>query len=74
MGCNNCPDNKESVGLGDSIAKAIQSATFGAIKPCDGCKKRKDFLNRLVPYNNKSKVQLFMDHIKDTVNADDAPD
>ena len=74
MACNNCPDNNESVGIGDSIAKAIQAATLGKVTPCEGCKKRKDFLNRLIPYNNKSKVQLFMDHIKETVNEDDAPD
>tara|TARA_R100000655_G_scaffold1785_3_gene6775 strand:+ start:1519 stop:1743 length:225 start_codon:yes stop_codon:yes gene_type:complete len=74
MGCNNCGDQKKSMGLGDSIAKAIQTATLGKVTPCDGCKKRKDFLNRLVPYNNKSKVQLFMDHIKNTLNEEDVPE
>ena len=49
MACNNCPDNNESVGIGDSIAKAIQAATLGKVTPCEGCKKRKDFLNRLIP-------------------------
>lgn len=36
-------------GLGDTIAK-ITSA-FG-IKPCGGCKKRQEKLNKLVPYGN----------------------
>ncbi len=34
-------------GLGDTIAKAT---TALGIKPCGGCKKRQELLNRLVPY------------------------
>ena len=72
MGCKDC--NNKSLGLGDSIAKAISKVSFNKIQPCEGCKKRKDFLNRIVPYSNsKSKVQMFVDHIKETANDDDAP-
>lgn len=41
-------------GLGDTIAR-ITSAI--GIKPCGGCKKRQEKLNKLVPYgiNNSDK-------------------
>lgn len=39
-----------SRGLGDTIAKAIQVATLGIVKPCEKCKERQAKLNRLVPY------------------------
>ena len=66
MGCNNCP--KKSMGLGDSIEKAIYAVSAGKIKSCEGCKKRKDFLNKAFPYTqketNKNKVRQFIDYIK----------
>lgn len=37
-------------GLGDVIAKVAQAA---GIKPCNGCKKRRDKLNKAVPMGNK---------------------
>ena len=37
-------------GLGDFVA-SITSAV--GIKPCGGCKKRQEALNKLVPFNNK---------------------
>jgi hypothetical protein len=40
---------KKSRGLGDTIEK-ITSAV--GIKPCGGCKKRQEALNRLVPYGD----------------------
>lgn len=40
--------NLPSRGLGDTIAK-ITSAI--GIKPCGGCKKRQESLNRLAPYS-----------------------
>lgn len=38
----------ESRGIGDSVAKAIQKAT--GKKPCGGCAKRRDLLNKALPY------------------------
>jgi len=40
---------KKSKGLGDSIAKATKAI---GIKPCGGCKKRRDKLNELFPYKS----------------------
>ena len=40
----------KSRGLGDTVAKVIQKATGGRVKPCGGCKKRQQKLNELVPY------------------------
>ena len=37
-------------GLGDVVA-AVTSAV--GIRPCGGCKKRQEALNKLVPFNNK---------------------
>jgi len=37
-------------GLGDVIARAT---TAVGIRPCGGCKKRQEALNRLVPFNEK---------------------
>jgi len=38
-------------GLGDTIAKITSSL---GIKPCGGCKKRQEKLNKLVPYGNNN--------------------
>lgn len=38
---------KGSRGLGDTIAKATKAV---GIKPCGGCKKRQEWLNKIVPY------------------------
>jgi len=38
-----------SKGLGDTIEKATRAV---GIKPCGGCKKRRDKLNRLLPYRD----------------------
>jgi len=44
--------NGQSRGLGDTIAKVTKLL---GIKPCDGCKKRQELLNKLVPYRNKKE-------------------
>jgi len=44
---------KKSKGLGDTVKKIIDKATRGKVKPCGGCKKRQEALNRLMPYKNK---------------------
>ena len=45
--------NEGSKGLGDSVEKFIKKATGGRVKTCGGCKKRRDWLNRMVPYAKK---------------------
>jgi hypothetical protein len=37
-------------GLGDTISRVIKTVTNGKINECNGCGKRKEFLNRVVPY------------------------
>jgi hypothetical protein len=39
----------KSKGIGDVIAKATKAI---GIEPCESCEKRKDLLNRLVPFKN----------------------
>jgi hypothetical protein len=41
-------------GLGDTVEAVIKRATFGRVRPKKGCgcKKRKQWLNEKVPYNN----------------------
>jgi hypothetical protein len=43
---------KKSKGLGDTIKKVTDKL---GIKPCGGCGKRQDKLNRLIPYGKKGK-------------------
>ena len=43
---------KKSRGLGDTVAKVIDKATGGRVKPCGGCKERQAWLNKLVPYRD----------------------
>jgi len=50
----------KSKGLGDSIAKLTEAV---GIKPCVGCKKRKNILNKLFPFKqvnalNRSQIKL----------------
>jgi len=47
---HNGKEVKRSRGLGDTIAKATKAV---GIKPCGGCKKRQEWLNKKVPYKNK---------------------
>jgi hypothetical protein len=37
-------------GLGDTVSRAIDSISGGTIRECGGCKKRKEYLNGLLPY------------------------
>ena len=39
-----------SKGLGDTVKKAIDKVTGGKIKPCKGCKKRQEALNKVMRY------------------------
>lgn len=38
--------NASTPGFGDRVASAIQTASLGKVKPCAGCKKRQEALNR----------------------------
>lgn len=55
----NIPDDerfkhtKKSRGLGDTVKKIIDTVTFRKVKPCGGCKKRREALNKLIPYGDK---------------------
>ena len=42
--------NGASVGLGDTVAKMTKAV---GIKPCGGCKKRQEWLNKKVPYKTR---------------------
>tara|TARA_Y100001972_G_C7573807_1_gene287959 strand:- start:257 stop:430 length:174 start_codon:yes stop_codon:yes gene_type:complete len=44
-----------SRGLGDTLEKAISKATFGKVKSCGKCKKRRDKLNQMFPYKKNPK-------------------
>ena len=39
-------------GIGDTVSRAINKLTGGLIKECGGCQKRKDYLNKKIPYRN----------------------
>ena len=39
-------------GLGDTVSRAINKLTGGLIKECGGCQKRKEYLNKKIPYRN----------------------
>ncbi len=41
---------RESRGVGDTVEKIIHRVSGGRVKSCGGCKKRRDALNKLLPY------------------------
>ncbi len=43
---------EESRGLGDTVSKFLKKASFGKVKECLPCKKRKEKLNQMFPYKN----------------------
>lgn len=38
-----------SRGAGDTVAKFVKVTTFGIVKPCGGCQKRREKLNEMFP-------------------------
>ena len=38
-------------GFGDTVSRVIKKVTKGKIKECGGCKKRRETLNRMIPYS-----------------------
>jgi len=51
----------KSRGLGDTIKRAIDKVTMGKVKPCGGCKKRQEALNKLLPYKGDKDGRLYVD-------------
>tara|TARA_R110002020_G_scaffold273792_1_gene488966 strand:+ start:12482 stop:12742 length:261 start_codon:yes stop_codon:yes gene_type:complete len=43
-----------SKGLGDTVKKVIDKVSRGKVKPCGGCKKRQEALNKILPYKGDS--------------------
>tara|TARA_R100001530_G_C4280925_1_gene145537 strand:- start:198 stop:377 length:180 start_codon:yes stop_codon:yes gene_type:complete len=39
-------------GFGDTVSRVINTVSRGRIKECGGCKKRKAYLNKMIPYRN----------------------
>ena len=38
-------------GAGDTVARVIKAATLGRVTPCKKCGKRRQKLNRVLPYS-----------------------
>ena len=55
-----------SMGLGDTVAKIT---SFMGIKPCGGCKKRQEGLNKMIRYGRSKKKEQHGTH-----NVADTPD
>jgi len=45
--------SNKSRGLGDTVERIIKKVTRGKVKPCGGCKKRRELLNKMIPYEDK---------------------
>ena len=41
---------KQDKGFGDTVSRTIKTVTRGKVKECGGCSKRKQFLNKYIPY------------------------
>mgnify|MGYP003149489184 FL=1 len=39
-------------GIGDTISRVINKVSRGKIKECGGCTKRKESLNRIIPFRD----------------------
>ena len=50
-------DDGRSKGLGDTVKKVIDKVTRGRVKPCNGCKKRQQRLNKLLPYKGDKNAR-----------------
>jgi len=38
-------------GFGDTVSRVIKKVSKGKLKECGGCKKRRETLNRMIPYS-----------------------
>tara|TARA_B100001287_G_C22686610_1_gene534239 strand:+ start:15047 stop:15205 length:159 start_codon:yes stop_codon:yes gene_type:complete len=44
---------ENKIGLGDIVEKTIKTVTFGKVKPCKKCNKRKEILNKFnLPFSS----------------------
>jgi len=50
--CKGCSQK----GLGDTISSIINTVSYGKIKECGGCKKRKKLLNKNVDYRKINEI------------------
>jgi hypothetical protein len=41
---------EKSKGLGDTVSKVIKKVTGGRVEECEPCRKRREKLNKLLPY------------------------
>ncbi len=48
---------KKSRGFGDTVARWIKWFTGGKVKPCTGCNRRKDWLNKKLPYPDEEQFE-----------------
>tara|TARA_R100001082_G_C4363898_1_gene160805 strand:+ start:183 stop:422 length:240 start_codon:yes stop_codon:yes gene_type:complete len=51
---------QSSRGIGDTISKLIKTLTAGRVEECEPCRKRKEKLNKIMPYkkrNDENEVQ-----------------
>tara|TARA_Y100001951_G_scaffold23944_1_gene18529 strand:- start:477 stop:668 length:192 start_codon:yes stop_codon:yes gene_type:complete len=39
-------------GLGDTVSRVIRKVSRGTIEECGGCEKRKEYLNKMIPYRD----------------------
>jgi hypothetical protein len=53
---NQLQQKRRSRGLGDTVEKVIKKVTGGKAKTCGGCAKRRDKLNKIVPYKEKPEA------------------
>ncbi len=42
-------------GLGDTVKRVIDTVTGGKLKPCGGCQRRREWLNRVVRYRKRKE-------------------
>jgi hypothetical protein len=47
---NALQNKKKSKGLGDTVANAIKKVTGSEAEECEPCRKRREALNKLLPY------------------------
>ena len=47
-------------GLGDTVSSMINNISGGRIKECGGCRKRKAWLNRNIPYSVEGLIDTIL--------------
>tara|TARA_R100000152_G_C6782215_1_gene219068 strand:+ start:79 stop:243 length:165 start_codon:yes stop_codon:yes gene_type:complete len=43
-------EEEKSKGLGDTVSKVIKKITRGKVSECEPCRKRREALNKALPY------------------------